>query len=184
MTPRIETDRLILRAPEIADFEPYAAFYASERSTWEDGPLDRAAAWSEFASGAAGWVLRGYGPFSLVARATGRYLGEVGIYHPPHFPEPELGWILTAEAEGHGFAAEAARVVRGWAYDGAGLPGLVSYIARGNRRSIRLAERLGAVADPDAPSCSEDAGVWRHPGPEGRAESAAPVRHAAPEACA
>jgi RimJ/RimL family protein N-acetyltransferase len=36
----------------------------------------------------------------------------------------------------------------------------------GNVRSIRLAERLGAVAEAGATTCSQDAGVWRHPGRE------------------
>lgn len=164
--PVLATERLILRAPEPADFEGYAAFYASERSVWEDGPLSRGAAWAEFAAAAGGWVLRGFGPFSVEARAGGRYLGEVGLYQPPHYPEPEIGWILMAEAEGRGVAAEAARAVRAWAYATLGLATLVSYIAPGNWRSVRLAERLGAVADPAARSSGPDAGVWRHPGPE------------------
>ena len=165
MIPTLMTERLTLRAPEAADFEAYAAFYASERSIWEDGPLSRGAAWAEFAASAGGWVLRGFGAFSLVERASGRYLGEVGLYQPAHYPEPEIGWILMAEAEGRGFASEAARAVRAWAYGSLGLGPLVSYIAPGNRRSIRLAERLGAVVDRSAPASAPDAVVYRHPGP-------------------
>jgi RimJ/RimL family protein N-acetyltransferase len=161
--PTLTTERMVLRAPEPADFEAYAAFYASERAVWEDGPLPRGAAWAEFAAAAGGWVLRGFGSFSLICRTSGRYLGEAGIYQPPHYPEPEIGWILMAEAEGRGLAQEAARAVRAWAYRERGLGPLVSYIARGNVRSIRLAERLGAVAEPGAPVCSPDAGAWRHP---------------------
>jgi RimJ/RimL family protein N-acetyltransferase len=164
--PTLTTERLVLRAPEAADFEGYAAFYASERSVWEDGPLGRDAAWAEFAAAAGAWVVRGFGSFSLVCRSSGRYLGEAGIYQPSHYPEPEIGWILMAEAEGRGLAGEAARAVRAWAYRERGLGPLVSYIARGNVRSIRLAERLGAVAEPGAPVCSADAGAWRHPGAE------------------
>jgi RimJ/RimL family protein N-acetyltransferase len=164
--PTLSTERLFLRAPRTADFEGYADFYASERSVWEDGPLPRGAAWAEFASAAGGWVLRGFGPFSVEEKATGDYLGEVGLYQPPHYPEPELGWILMAAAEGRGIAAEAARAVRAWAYATLGLATLVSYISFGNLRSIRLAERLGAVVDPAARSSGPDAGVWRHPGPE------------------
>jgi RimJ/RimL family protein N-acetyltransferase len=166
MTPTLATERLILRAPEAADFEPYAAFFASDRAVWEDGPLTRDAAWMEFATAAGGWVLRGFGSFSLIDRASSRYLGEVGLYQPARYPEPEIGWILVAEAEGRGLACEAALAVRAFAYRSLGLGGLVSYIARGNSRSIRLAERLGAVADPMAPCCGDGSGVWRHPGPE------------------
>ena len=111
-------------------------------------------------------MLRGFGPFSVEERASGDYLGEVGLFQPAHYPEPEIGWILTAGAEGRGFAEEAARAVRTWAYATLGLATIVSYITPGNWRSIRLAERLGAVADPVARSCGPDAAVWRHPGPE------------------
>lgn len=167
--PTLSTERLVLRPPRLADFEPYAEFFASERSAWQDGPIPRAEAWAEFAATAGAWVLRGFGPFSVEARAGGGYLGEVGLYQPAHYPEPEIGWILVAGAEGRGFAAEAARAVRAWAYASLGLATLVSYIAPGNARSVRLAERLGAVPDPSAPSCGPQTAVWRHPGPEAAA---------------
>jgi RimJ/RimL family protein N-acetyltransferase len=170
--PTLLTPRVLLRAPAPADFEAYAAFYASDRAVYEDGPLDRSAAWGEFAASAAGWVLRGFGSFSLEDRGTGRYLGEAGLYQPPHYPEPEIGWILMAEAEGKGLAREAALAVRGWAYATLCLPTLVSYIDPRNVRSIRLAERLGAVLEPGAPSCGPGALVYRHPAP-GALEGAA-----------
>lgn len=166
MIPHLETERLILRAPRVEDFETYAAFYASDRSRWEDGPLSRRDAWVEFATAAGAWILRGFGSLSVTERAGGRYLGEVGLYQPAHFPEPEIGWILVAEAEGRGIAFEAALAVRAWAYRTFGLGTLVSYIDHGNVRSIRLAERLGARLDAVALSCAPEAGVWRHPNPE------------------
>ena len=169
--PTLTTERLILRAPVLEDFEPYAAFFASPRSGWEDGPISRAAAWKEFAAVTGQWMLKGYGALSIEDRATGAYLGETGVFHPASYPEPELGWVLMAEAEGRGLAQEAARAVRAWAYRTLGLPTLVSYIAAGNARSIRLAERLGAVLDPAAPLPELDGClVYRHPGP---AEAAA-----------
>jgi len=160
--PRLETQRLVLRAPRLADFEPYAAFFASERARWEDGPLSRSEAWREFATATGCWTLRGFGAFSVEEKATGRYLGEVGLYQPDHFPEPEIGWILVEEAEGRGIAYEAAVAVRDWAYQSLGLRTLVCYIAPGNLRSIRLAERLGARRDPEASDCDATSQVWRH----------------------
>ncbi|HSF95598.1 MAG TPA: GNAT family N-acetyltransferase [Thermohalobaculum sp.] len=165
--PTIETERLTLRAPRLEDFEPFAAHMASPRSVWEDGPLDRARAWKEFASARALWDLRGYGSWSLADRARGDYLGEVGIYQPAHYPEPEIGWMVLAQAEGKGLAHEAALAVRGWAYDRRGLGALVSYIDPGNDRSIRLAERLGARLDEASPKPEGEVCVtYRHPGPE------------------
>ena len=143
--PTLHTPRLVLRMPVMADFDHRAAFYASERSAWEDGPLDRHAAWRVWASEVAQWPLMGYGPFSVDDRATGGYVGEVGIYHPSGYPEPELGWFVIPAAEGQGFAAEAAQAVMLWARQSFGWDHIVNYIAPGNHRSIALAQRLGGV---------------------------------------
>lgn len=166
--PVIETERLVLRAPRLDDFEAYAAFFASPRSVHEDGPKDRAEAWREFATSAATWALRGYGPWSITDRAGGGYLGEAGFFHPDYYPEPEIGWTLMEGFEGRGFAHEAARAARDWGYRRFGWTTLVSYIDPGNARSIRLAERLGARPDAEAPrpATDPDCLVYRHPGPE------------------
>ena len=143
IAPTLHTERLTLRMPVLADFGHRAAFYASDRSVWEDGPLDRRAAWRVFASEIGQWLLMGFGPFSIDDRATGTYLGEVGIYQPEGYPEPELGWFVVPGAEGKGIALEAARVVMLWVRRTFGWDRLVSYIGPRNQRSIALALRLG-----------------------------------------
>ena len=115
IAPTLHTPNLTLRMPRLADFEPRAAFATSERSVFEGGPVDRNAAWRIFASETGQWPLLGYGLFSVDDREAGAYLGEVGIYHPQDYPEPELGWFVVPEAEGKDIAAEAARAVMLWA---------------------------------------------------------------------
>lgn len=166
--PSLTTDRLTLRAPALADFEPYAAFWASERSIYEGGPRDRRGAWRDFACDVAAWPLRGFGAWSVEARTGGRWLGMVGLFQPEGYAEPEIGWTLAPEAEGRGFAEEAARAARAWAFGVRGLTTLVSYVDPRNARSIRLAERLGAWLDPQAARPDPGDLVFRHPGP-GRA---------------
>jgi RimJ/RimL family protein N-acetyltransferase len=163
--PSLETTRLRLRAPQIGDFRHYAAFLASDRAIHERGPMDERAAWREFCASLACWPLRGFGAWSVTDRA-GAYLGEVGLFQPVEYPEPEIGWLVVPEAEGRGIAHEAALAVRAWAYRTLGLKTLVSYIAPANARSIRLAERLGAWLDRDAPTIDPGDLVYRHPGPE------------------
>jgi RimJ/RimL family protein N-acetyltransferase len=141
IAPTLTTPRLRLRMPVLADFDHRAAFYASDRSVWEGGPLTRAAAWRAWACDVAQWPLMGYGPFSL--DMDGAYVGEVGIYHPAEFPEPELGWFVTPAAEGQGLAAEAARAVMAWARATIGWDHIVNIIDPGNARSIALGLRLG-----------------------------------------
>jgi len=143
--PTLTTQRLTLRMPLMADFAHRAAYYACDRSVWEGGPYDAATAWRIWASEVAQWPLLGFGPFSVDDRASGAYLGEVGIYQPHGYPEPELGWFVTPAAEGRGIAAEAAQRVLLWARKTFDWDHLVNYIDPGNARSIALATRLGGT---------------------------------------
>ena len=147
--PTLHTDRLILRAPQLADFEHWAAFFASSRAVHERGMMDRAVAWRVWASDVSIWTLRGYGPFGVERRDSGAYVGEVGIYEPDGYPGPELGWFVIPEAEGKGYAAEAAREVMIWARHNFGWDRLTNIIDPANQRSIALGLRLGGVIDPD-----------------------------------
>ncbi len=161
IAPTLYTARLTLRMPVLADFAPRAAFYASDRSIWEDGPLDRRSAWRIFASEVGQWALLGFGPFSVDDRSSGDYLGEVGIYQPEGYPEPELGWFTTPEAEGKGIAQEAARAVMIWAHKTFGWNHLDNYIDPRNARSIALALRLGGQRSA-APGADPTDVVIRH----------------------
>jgi RimJ/RimL family protein N-acetyltransferase len=135
--------------PALADFEHRAAFYASDRAVWEGGPLTRNAAWRIWASEVGQWPLMGYGPFSV--EMDGAYMGEVGIYHPAEYPEPELGWFVVPGAEGKGIAAEAARAVMAWARESFGWDEIVNIIDGGNARSVALGQRLGGRIDASRP---------------------------------
>ncbi|MEZ5777818.1 MAG: GNAT family N-acetyltransferase [Paracoccaceae bacterium] len=160
--PTLETERLRLRAPCLADFGHWAAFFASDRSVHERGPLDRIEGWKTWAADVALWTLRGYGPFGLDDRATGAYVGEVGIYEPEGYPEPELGWFVVPDAEGKGYAAEAAKAVMLWARETLGWDRLVNIIDPANVRSIALGLRLGGVIDPTLSGTDPGDVVIRH----------------------
>lgn len=160
IAPTLTTGRLTLRMPVMADFPPRAEFMMSERAVWEGGPVNRTTAWRIFSSEVAQWMLMGYGPFSVDMGGT--YVGEVGIYHPADYPEPELGWFVVPEAEGKGIAQEAARAVMAWARAEFGWDRLVNYIDPGNARSIALGLRLGGVIDHRLPGVDPTDVVIRH----------------------
>lgn len=159
--PELLTERLRLRMPCHDDFAHRLAFYASDRSVWEGGPFSREQAWRIFASEVGQWPLMGFGPFSMEDRQSGAYLGEVGIYQPEGYPEPELGWFVTDAAEGKGYAAEGARAVMVWAATTFGWDHIDNYIDPGNARSIALGLRLGGV-QVDAPGSDPTDVVIRH----------------------
>lgn len=162
IAPTLHTERLTLRMPKLADFEHWAAFFATERSAHERGPLARADAWRTWAADVANWSLKGYGPFGVDDRVSGVYLGEVGIYHGDDFPGPELGWFVVPSAEGKGIAAEAALAVMGWVRESFDWPWITSIIDPANARSIALGLRLGGTIDPTLPGVDPNDVVIRH----------------------
>lgn len=165
--PELETERLRLRAPSDADFEPLAAFYASERSRFVGGPLPRGKVWRSHAALVGHWALRGYGWWSLEERASGALAGRVGLFYPEGWPEPEIGWTLFEGFEGRGYATEAARAARAHAYDALGWTTAISVIDPANAPSEAVARRLGAAPEADwtHPEDGWSARLWRHPPP-------------------
>lgn len=161
--PVIEGARVRLRPQVMADFSPLAELYETPRSAYMDGPKPRASVWREFASDVGQWVLLGFGSWSVEERSTGALAGYTGLNAPPEYPERELGWVLLDGFEGKGYAFEAASLARAFAFETLGWSGCVSYIDPQNQRSIRLAERLGAVRDRKAATPNGDpCHVYRH----------------------
>ncbi len=164
--PTIKTERLTLRPPKIEDWPAYAELALSKRSIYMGGPFSKDAAWGWFCHDIAQWQLMGHGALMIEDKKSGACLGQVGINHGPLFPEHELGWLVYTNAEGKGYAYEAAIALRNWAFEIRRLKTLVSYIDPKNFRSISLAERLGAEVDTNAPRLSPDDLVFRHPNPK------------------
>ncbi|MEM9798665.1 MAG: GNAT family N-acetyltransferase [Pseudomonadota bacterium] len=169
--PHLETERLILRAPEAADFDAFADFALSDRAHYVGGGPEHNTgyAWRVLATLAGHWHLRGFGIYVAQEKTTGQPIGSMGPWFPGNWPEPELSWtIWTEAAEGQGYAFEAVTTLRHHAYTVLGWITAVSYIDPGNARSRALAQRLGCQVDEGAaqPDFDDPVEVWRHPGPE------------------
>lgn len=164
--PRLETARLILRAPEARDFGAYAAFRASPRSVTVGGPFDRVQAHAQLTAIIGHWQLRGFGRWIVADRATDAALGIAGLHHPEDWPEPEIAWSLFDGAEGRGYATEAAIAARAYAYDVLDWTSVASIIMPTNTRSLAVAARLGATRDGtyDHPKLGL-LHIWRHLSP-------------------
>lgn len=125
--------------------------------------LTREQAWTQMEALLGQWALRGYGLFAV--EVDGHFAGRVGILHPVDWPEPELAWSLTPPFWGKGLATEAASHVRAWAFATFGWLRLVSFINPDNVRSMRVAEKLGAVRDGSATLRGVTVPQWIHPAP-------------------
>lgn len=161
--PVLETERLILRAPEVRDFPAWAAIHAGDENGFIGGPTPAERAFSEFSVYIAGWLLHGHGLWAVERRDDRQLLGFVQLGLEWDDYEPELGWLFLPEARRQGYAAEAAKAARDHALGLLGAGGFVSYINAANAPSWRLAARLGAARDAEAETAISDASqVWRH----------------------
>jgi RimJ/RimL family protein N-acetyltransferase len=155
---QLQTERLLLRRPEAADVDGYAAFWADPEVVRYIGGQTKTRA--ETAAGVARmirhWDRYGVGLFSLVRKDDGRLVGRAGflVWDPDRWAhgmneelgeplETELGWTLGREFWGNGYATEGAAAARDWALRELGLNRLISLIQRANVASVRVAERLG-----------------------------------------
>jgi RimJ/RimL family protein N-acetyltransferase len=111
------------------------------------------------------WALRGYGLLAAELAADGRFAGFAGVLHPADWPEPELAYSLAPHAWGHGLATEAAAAARDWMFAQHRLPRIASFILPDNARSIRVAERLGAVRDGEVVLRGHPVPRWVHHAP-------------------
>jgi RimJ/RimL family protein N-acetyltransferase len=161
--PVLDTPRLTLRAPKMADLATLTAFYATTRSHMVGGPHDATGAFNKIAARIGHWALRGYGLWHVDARDNGDFLGWVGVMNPTGWHEPELGWTLFAHAEGKGFAYEAASAARAFAARHLKLDRPISYIRADNDRSLALAKRLGASFETEGTVMNTPCQIWRHP---------------------
>jgi RimJ/RimL family protein N-acetyltransferase len=144
LTPRLETERLLLREWRADDLDGYAAMSRDPEVVRHVGePQDRTASWRGMALHAGHWALRGYGNWAVERGEDGELLGRVGLWQPEGWPGLELGWMLARHAWGRGYATEAARAAMAWAWAELGAAELISLIRPENARSARVAERLG-----------------------------------------
>lgn len=166
--PTLLSERLTLRAPSPKDFDAIYAFQSSDRSKFVGGPVSRPAeSWSYLAGVIGHWHMRGFGRW-VITQTDGddTALGIVGLHYPFDWPEPEIAWTLYGEAEGNGYAFEAARLARDYAYQTLDWTTAISCVAPENTRSRALAEKLGCR--PDGTFEHDEFGtmhIWRHPSP-------------------
>lgn len=88
----------------------------------------------------------GYSVLVVERLSDGAYLGQIGLLHWDDVDareDVEVAYMLAAEAWGQGFATEAARACRDWAFEHLGVDRVVSFIALANEPSMRVAERNG-----------------------------------------
>jgi RimJ/RimL family protein N-acetyltransferase len=143
---KITTDRLFLREmnpddfqalfrvlgdPEIMGHYPYT-FDRQRVRDWIERNMNR-------------YRKDGYGLWAVCLKNTGEMIGDCGLTLQCINGEtlPEIGFHIRRDCQRKGYAKEAARAVRDWAFQNTDYPALYSYCKYTNEPSFRTAEAIG-----------------------------------------
>lgn len=148
----LQTDRLVLRGWREEDRAPFAVMNA-DPVVMEFFPalLTEAESDDLVARFALEHAERGFCPWAVEERASGAFIGFVGLHEVPTYldfsPAIEVGWRLSHAYWGRGYAREAAAAAIAFGFETLGVPEIVSLTTVGNLRSRRVMERLGMTRD-------------------------------------
>jgi RimJ/RimL family protein N-acetyltransferase len=146
----IETERLILRAPEPRDRAALHAMWADPRVMADLGPVKSAADSDATIARHAGYAPLGF--WTVERRDDGRLAGFCGLKPgAPNTPIEgmlEIGWMLAVAHWRQGFAFEAAAASLAWGWRNRPDDAIVAITAKGNGKSRALMERLGMSWQP------------------------------------
>jgi RimJ/RimL family protein N-acetyltransferase len=149
--PVLETERLRLRAHTLNDFDTYCDLWADPAVVRYLSclPNTREESMGRLLRNAGHWTLRGFGSWLVEEKASGEFVGEVGLFNylreiQPRIDEtPEIGWILSPHKHGLGYATEAVRSVLDWGRDRFTAGAVCCLIDPENTASLRVAEKSG-----------------------------------------
>jgi RimJ/RimL family protein N-acetyltransferase len=149
MIPTLQTERLIMRGFTEGDLDDYAEVCGDpEVARYASGsgkPLDREETWRQMATILGHWALRGYGPWAVEERDTGKVVGHAGLWNPEGWPDLEVGWWLARSRWNRGYATESGRAAVDWAFETLRAEHVISVMHPDNAAAHRAATKLGEV---------------------------------------
>jgi ribosomal-protein-alanine N-acetyltransferase len=148
----MKTDRLILRRWRESDLAPFAAMNA-DPVVMEYYPacLDANESRDFIARVERKFETQGFGLWAATLKESGAFIGYIGLNVPTFdtafTPCVEIGWRLSRDQWGNGYATEGARACLDFAVTTANLGEVLSWTFAGNMRSRRVMERIGMKRD-------------------------------------
>jgi len=161
---QLESERLILRQFQDADWQDLHKYYSDEAATvftYHRG-LTEGETWRVICSMIGHWQVRGYGPYTVEDKSSGRVLGTVGFWYPNDWPDLEIKWGLARQFWGMGFAKEGAGLVHAAGREYLPEHALISLIHPDNKPSIGVAKAIGAKLESSVEYEGEPHGIYRH----------------------
>lgn len=148
-----QTQRLLLRPPSATDRALYHSHFTHpEIERWlRPSPLPpfNAGAIEELVEGdQAHWSDHGFGPWLLVEKETGTFVGRGGLHWTTveEIATIELAWSIEPSLHGCGYATEMANAAVNWARE-LRIKELVALVLPANAASRRVAEKVGCEQD-------------------------------------
>ena len=148
----LETDRLILRQWRSEDYQPYADLCSDpDVMRYFLAPLSRQESDEQAATIQNLISERGWGFWAVELKSTGQFIGFVGLHSQdsdsglPNAPFTEIGWRLSSEFWGLGYAPEAARKALQFAFEVIDEPLIYAFTTLQNAPSQRVMIKLGMI---------------------------------------
>ena len=149
--PRIETERLVLRPWRKDDFRPWHAIVSKPEvhRFLSAKPMSAEDCWRRLMASVGCWPLNGFGTWGVEVKGDSRLVGMVGFFtawrdiDPQFGDEPEMGWIMDPETQGHGLASEAGKAAIAWLEGNVEPVPVWAIISPDNQPSLNLAGKLG-----------------------------------------
>ena len=138
----IETQRLLLREYTLADFDAlYEIVSDPETMRHYPAPFDAERTRRWIAWNLDNYERYGFGLWAVVLKATGEFIGDCGLTLQIIDGEtlPEIGYHIHKRCWRQGYAKEAARAVRDWAFQNTPYDALYSYMKYTNVASYSTA---------------------------------------------
>ncbi|MCA1594731.1 MAG: GNAT family N-acetyltransferase [Acidobacteria bacterium] len=143
----VETERLVLRHWTPTDAAALFSFagdqevmrYIGDGLAWAG--IERAHAWLERVG--KSYRERGYGPWAVSEKTSGRIIGSCGFSFLPALSEVDFGYVFARDNWGRGFATEAARAALRYGFEQFGFVEVTANTVQENHASRRVLEKTG-----------------------------------------
>ena len=169
MNIKIKTPRLIFRQWQDSDTAPFIQMCANDEvMRYFPKKLDATEATAFLERIRSDIEKRGWGLFAVELKATGEFIGFIGLHvHPPEFELAdalEIGWRLLPQYWHQGYATEGAKAVLKYAFRNLRLDKVISFTACMNTPSERVMQSIGLekVGEFDHPLVPADHTLCRH----------------------
>lgn len=146
----ITTERLILRRLTLDDFDAARRIHCDPEVMWVYGgvfPEDKTREWIQ--RNLDRYARDGVGFFAITLKVSGELIGCGGIImqETDQGVEPEIGYQVRRDQQGHGYATEMACACMQYAFETLNADHIISLIRPDNMPSRRVAEKNGLTVD-------------------------------------